>query len=810
MRIGLTLALVVAAGVTMVSAGSAQEPNAEEQIIRAAGLSTDDAALLGYFQERVRAKGDSDKLLALARKLGDSNAKVRSQAASQLVAAGPAAIAPLRHVVNDLDDAMAAEEALRCLEWLEGSRRGEVAVAAARLLGTRKVPGATEVLLAFLPLAEDATVIDGVKAALGVLATPGGKPEPALLKALKDPVPLRRAVAVEILCGSGHPEVLGEVEKLLADAKPQVRLRAALALVQQMDAKAIGVLIDLLAELPASQRTTAEEALQGLAGDWAPNPALAGDDEVARKIRRDAWSAWWRNMDGPTLTTAFRKRTLQPDELVAVQTQIDKLGDKIFAVRERAAADLVALGGKVAPLLHDASNNADLELAQRAQYCLKQITKNEEKNKLPAAAARLLAMRDPAGASATLLDFLPYSDDEPMRTEIGKALKHLVVVSGKPDPALVKALGDTLPTRRAAAAEALACAAAEYKVTIRNLLTDPNADVRQRVAIALAYAHDKGAVPVLIDLVADSPRGQAWQAEEVLYRLAGNKAPGVAAGDDAAARKKFREAWTAWWKDNADAVDLTVLEAAPNTLGFTLVAEFGQNGINGRVVEVDRAGKMRWQIDNLNAPVDAQFLPGNRVLIAEGGSNRVSERDLKGNILWQVQVPGYPTNVQRLPNGNTFVAISGGQMMEVDKGGKTVLSFNVQGGTRAAYKAPNGQILCLTHNSICIRLDPNGKELKRFTMNRTNNFTSGIDITPKGTILVAQNDNTVMEYDQDGKVVWQAKTSPNPTTASRLANGHTLVCSYNVSSVTELDQSGRVVWEYKAPPGNNAFRARQR
>ncbi len=791
----------------------AAEGNGDEQTVRAAGLSTDDAALLAFFNDRVRSQADGEKLLTLARQLGDANPKTRSKVAAQLVAAGPAAISALRHVVNDLDDAVAAEEAQRCLEWLEGTRRGEIATSAARLLAARKAPGAAEALLAFLPFADDSTVIDGLKSALVTLAAASSKPDPALLRALKDPVPLRRAVAVEVLCGSGHAEVLPEVRKLLTDGKSQVRLRAALAMIQQIDEQAISVLIDLLLDLPLADRTRAEEALQNLAGEWAPNPALTGDDEVARKIRRDAWAAWWHNTDGPTLTAAFRKRTLQPAEVSAVQVLIQHLGDKVFAVRERAASDLTALGTKVVPLLREATNNPDLELAQCAHYCLKQIAKTEEKNRLPAAAARLLAMRKPAGAPATLLAFLPFTDDDAMKEEISRALRHLVVATGTADPGLVAALGDTLPARRAAAAEALAAIPGDHLAAVRKLLTDPNAEVRLRTAMALTYAHDREAVPVLIELVADSPRGQVWQAEDLLCRLAGAKAPPPAAGDDAAARKKFREAWSAWWKDNGAAVDLLTLEPTTTVLGFTLIAEFGQNGFGqqaGRVVEVDRAGKVRWQIENLNSPVDAQMLPGNRVLIAEGGNQRVSERDLKGTIIWQVQVPGYPTNVQRLPNGNTFVAINGGQMMEYDKTGKMVSNFTVAGGARAAYKAPNGQIVCLTHTSICIRLDATGKEIKRFTLNRTNNYTSGIDITSKGTILVTQNDNMVTEYNPDGKVIWQAKTNLNPTTASRLANGHTLVCSYNGPSIIELDQNGRTVWEYRSPPGNNAFRARQR
>jgi hypothetical protein len=260
-------------------------------------------------------------------------------------------------------------------------------------------------------------------------------------------------------------------------------------------------------------------------------------------------------------------------------------------------------------------------------------------------------------------------------------------------------------------------------------------------------------------------------------------------------------------------MDLSQLQVAPPLMGYTLVVEFSQIGNNGRVVELDRNGKPRWQIENLSGPVDAWFLPGNRVLIAEGNANRVTERDLKGNILWQANslAPGgYPVNAQRLANGNTFIACANnGLLVEVDRAGKTVFSVNVTGGVRAAYKIPNGQMICFTDQSMCVRLDTTGKEIKRFPLARINNFTSGIDVTSKGNIIAAQGDNTITEYDPEGKVVWQAKTNAN-TSATRLPNGHTLVASNPAQSVVELDNSGRVVWEYRAPAGHFPFRARQR
>src|SRR5205823_8215496 len=133
----------------------------------------------------------------------------------------------------------------------------------------------------------------------------------------------------------------------LADPDPQVRLKAALPLARQHDEQAVGVLIELLADLKAAERRQVESVLQELAEEWAPNPALTRDDEVSRRIRRDAWAAWWRNTDGPALLAAFRRRTLSPEQTDQVRSLITQLGHKLYARRESAAAALVALGPTV-------------------------------------------------------------------------------------------------------------------------------------------------------------------------------------------------------------------------------------------------------------------------------------------------------------------------------------------------------------------------------------------------------------------------------------------------------------------------------
>jgi hypothetical protein len=459
-------------------------------------------------------------------------------------------------------------------------------------------------------------------------------------------------------------------------------------------------------------------------------------------------------------------------------------------------------------LLREAARDRDAERARRAQECVRLIEKTEAPP-LPTAAPRMVAMRRPAGAAEVLLGYLPFAESEGLTAEVQSALNSLAVRDTKPDPILLRFLEDKLPLRRAAAAEALARSPSpEARQAARKLLEDADLPVRLRAALALAAARERDAVPVLIDLLGDLPPDQVGPAQEALHLLAGDKAPNVVLGTDTISRQKYKEAWAAWWKEHGARVDLARLETTRRQLGYTLLVQVASNGI-GRVIEVGPDGKIRWQIDNLQYPVDAYVLPSNRVLIAEYNGQKVTERDLQGNILWQkAGFAARLTNAQRLANGNTFIATQN-QLIEVDRSGKEVFTHGRPNhDIMAAYKAGNGQIIFLTSAGLCVRLDASGKELKSFATGQSINWTSGLDVLPNGRILVSHHDRgRVVEYDLDGRPVWEA-TAPQLTTPTRLSNGNTLIASHSGMRAYELDPRGKIVWEYK--DSYHQFRARRR
>jgi hypothetical protein len=513
-----------------------------------------------------------------------------------------------------------------------------------------------------------------------------------------------------------------------------------------------------------------------------PDPA-DGDAELLRSAGL--------GVDGPALVDYFKKRTVDDVDRERIGKLIRDFASEDFETREKASAALTAIGAPARPQLKEASKNADVEVARRAEACLETIDKIASPRYL-CAAARLLARRRTDDAAEVLLAFLPNAEDESVADAVIEALKAVGFKDGRPDPALLKALADKNPARRGGAAEALWRGGRDdERKAVRKLLEDPDPAVRVRVALAMFDAREKESVPVLVDLIAEAPRDSAWRVEDALYRLAGDKAPpGSLAGGDA--RKKYRDAWLAWYKAHGKDVDLAKVEQLQKQQGFTVTAELNLTGTVGRVVELDAAGKVRWQIENLKYPIDAQVLPGgDKVLVAEYSTRTVTERNLKGEVEWTKTTTGLMLGARRLPGGNTFI-VTRTQLLEVDKDGKEVQTIN-RNDIAAAVKLRDGEIGLLTTAGRYVRLDAAGKELKSFNAGQILSIGGHFEVLPSGRVIVPQySQNRVVEFDPEGKQIWSADVQ-QPTSVQRLPNGNTLVASRYGRYVVELDRSGKEV-----------------
>jgi HEAT repeat protein len=793
------VAALVAPAASPHTASQPSDAGRDEELLRSVGVSADGPGLLAFFHLRSQGEASPERLAALVEQLGDKSPAVALKASGELAAIGAPALPMLRRAVKDPDQQQIMLMAQRCLHALD-EHPGQLSAAAARLVSQRRPRGTAAALLEFLPSAEDEGVVEEIRLALLAVAHADGKPDAALLHALRDESPIRRALAIDTLCQNGISAALVEqipLDTLLQDPKPSVRLRAALTLARAHDARAIAALIALLTELPLDHARQAEDFLSELAGDRAPKMALEGD-AAARQKCRDAWAAWWKGSeDSQRLLEELRKRTPTESVRQKCEALVSQLGDTDFAVREKAEAEVRAMGVLIVPLLRQAVRHGDLEVRRRARACLDDMERDKNLPLSPIT-TRLIALRKPSGAAEALLAFVPYADEDTNLGEVQLALNAVAIKEGKLDPVVVAALAGPQAARRAAAAEALCLGGdREHLPVIHKMLHDPAPSVRLKTALALAGARQRDAVPVLIDLIAQMPGTQAVPAEEYLQRLAADRGPAsLPPGADDATRKKRRDAWTDWWKahgERATLVDRYPPATGEHYHGYTLLVLAN----NGSVVELGADRKVRWQLNGLLNPRDVQVLGPDRILVAEYNGQRITERNRRGEVLWQKQLPGtWPLAVQRLRNGHTFISCQN-KLVEVDRAGREVLAINrPQNDVVVARKMRDGQIILVTTQRFVIRMDAAGKELKNFQVQMVWQH-NGVNILPNGHVLVpAQWINRVTEYDAEGKTVFDAAVM-QPTAACRLPNGNVLVAPQQwPAKVVELDRSGKQVSDF--------------
>jgi hypothetical protein len=515
-------------------------------------------------------------------------------------------------------------------------------------------------------------------------------------------------------------------------------------------------------------------------------------------------------VDGPAVLAFLKSKTLSPEDEQRLQKLVRALGDDLFAVREQASADLVKAGRLALPYVKAAIGDGDAEVAKRARECLEEIEAAPHAA-LMTAAVRVGVERQPPGLAAALLNCLPWVDDEAGVEAIFAGLRRIGVGrDGAVDVAVVAAATDKHALRRAAAGHVLGIAEKESRRLAVKLLNDADARVRFHAAAALLRGRESEAPPALCALLAEGPLPLAWQAEDLLSRVGGDKGPTVSLGrGNDADRRKCRAAWEEWWRINRDKIDLTKINFDDPLLGLTMIAELdGSRGDgNGQVWECGPDGKARWELSkDVNRPIDAQALPGGRVLIAEHGGQRVTERDRDGKVLWEFRTESQPVSCQRLANGDTVIATYN-QVLEVDRNGNVVINLRPATSIYNGCKLRNGNFLYVQSNNQIIEQEPSGKVVQTTTVANTGGWAS-VDKLANGNCLAAlYSSNKVVEVEPGGKVVWEVAVK-HPGHATRLSNGNTLTVSIEDKAIVEFDRDGKQVWKQITP--GRPFHARRR
>jgi hypothetical protein len=532
--------------------------------------------------------------------------------------------------------------------------------------------------------------------------------------------------------------------------------------------------------------------LAGLAGPLAAaEPGAAADEKLLREAGV--------TLDAAGLAAFLRERLGDGNDVQRLDQLIRQLGSDGFEEREQAVRRLVGVGAAALPKLRQALKDTDPEVRARAQDCIAQVERGVTSTALPLAAVRRLAALRPARAAGDLLYVLPASADDALTEEICFDLAAVAVRDGKVEPALVAALDDHAPARRAiAACIAGRSGSAAQRAAVRALLKDDEPVVRLRAAQGLLAARDKSGIPTLVKLLAEADTTVAWQAEELLHWAAGEKAPEVVVGaGDAPARDKCRAAWEAWWQAEGTGLDLARAEKAPRRPGLLLLCVRDKQGDTeaGRVYLTGCDGRPRWQLAGLELPLTSvHLLPGGRVLLVET-TDWARERDLAGKVHWETQPEhGNLVSCQRLLSGNTLLA-SDRQFLVVKPDGTPVQSHTVSDfRIRGVASWDKGRFACVDTDGVVREVNTEtGQAARVGRLDVSAQFwLSWAEPLPDGGYLAGGGRlGKVLEADAAGKTVrrWDVASAKH---AARLRNGHTLLAG--ARRLAEVDGSGKEVW----------------
>jgi hypothetical protein len=211
------------------------------------------------------------------------------------------------------------------------------------------------------------------------------------------------------------------------------------------------------------------------------------------------------------------------------------------------------------------------------------------------------------------------------------------------------------------------------------------------------------------------------------------------------------------------------------------------------------------------------------VLVADSSTHRLAIVGADGKLEWEIQV-GQIHDAHVLPSGNILLQQGWTKIQEVTPGKKVVWEYDAakaNAGQRVevhAFQRLDDGLTMIAESGPAriIEVNANGAvkhEIKlKVEQPSAHSDTRLVRKLSNGNYLVAQeHDGVVREYDSTGKIVWEfavplfdkpRKPGHGPEafgnsvfSASRLANGNTLIGAGNGHSVLEVTPAKEIIWK---------------
>ena len=177
------------------------------------------------------------------------------------------------------------------------------------------------------------------------------------------------------------------------------------------------------------------------------------------------------------------------------------------------------------------------------------------------------------------------------------------------------------------------------------------------------------------------------------------------------------------------------------------------------------------------------------------------------SVAWSIPIRDIH-DAQPLPNGNWLLQTSFTNVIELDKSGKEVWRYDAgktsdgkQVEIHAFRRLDNGLTMIAESGTTRILEVAQDGTIKhsiplKVSKPDPHRDTRLVRPTPEGNYLVSHEaENLIREYRRDGSIAWEHNVGSKVYSASRLANGNTLIGTGDGHSVQEISPDHKIVWQ---------------